>query len=154
MSIVRESRCVHCGNVVRTYKRKFNQGMAMTLLCMRRWQLLHRPPDGWMNLNRLEGFGGFNPSQSRENGRIAMWGLIEEKPNEATGKRTSGCWRLTQAGFQFTGNALVISECVVETNNQWEKYEGKAVTIADCLANGMQFSYPELMQRMWDEGAR
>lgn len=154
MSIVKEVTCRHCGHITRTYKRKFNQGMAMTLLCMRRTLLLDSPPDGFMNLNQLKGFGGFQPSQSRENGRVALWKLIEEQPNEKTGKRTSGCWRLTPFGFSFTGCMATVPQYIVETNNVLEKYDGEMVSIADCLANSARFSYSELMQKMWEEGAR
>lgn len=154
MSVIKEDKCPHCGHITRTFKRKFNWGMAMTLLCMRRVTLLDKPLDGFMNLNQLKEWRGFNPAQSRENGSISMWKLIEEKPNEKTGKRTSGYWRLTELGRSFTDCTLAIPQRIVVRNKTLLGYDGPKVSIDDCLLTSAKFSYSELMQRMWDEGAR
>ena len=154
MSVIKADLCPHCGHIMRTFTRKFNWGMAMTLMCMRRVTLLDKPPDGFMNLNQLKGCWGFNPAQSRENGSIRMWKLIEEKPNEKTGKRTSGYWRLTTLGFSFTGCTATIRQSIVVRNKTLLGYDGPMVSIDDCLRTTNRFDYSDLMQRMWDEGAR
>jgi hypothetical protein len=143
MSIVRTKTCELCGNEVHTYSRKFNAGMAKTMLSMLSYLNSAKPHDGWMNVNHIPGPPGFVPSQSREISLVKLWGLVEEKPNENTGKRTSGIWRMTDVGLTFVNDTMEIPSNVIETQRVFEGFEGDLVKIHQC--EGDNFNYPELI---------
>jgi hypothetical protein len=84
--------------------------------------------------------------RNRDYAKLALWGLIKQKPNTDPKKRTSGIWRATSEGASFAWNLLSVPSHVflASPGNQvlgWE--EGKINVIT---ALGKHFDYEELMK--------
>jgi len=128
------------------YHRKFNAGMAMTLICMFYNERVHKPQGGWMNVNHIR-MGNFHASQSREVCRAVFWGLVEEKPNQDPTKKRSGIWRLTNVGKAFVKNEVTIFSHVWLLENVFKGFTGTQVSISQLRgSNKNKFDYPELMR--------
>jgi hypothetical protein len=82
---------------------------------------------------------------SREFDKIALWGLVEQKPNEDDPtKRTTGIWRCKLDGYEFVGLKKQIESHVLIYNGDVLGFSGKQIGIKDAL--GKRFSYQELME--------
>jgi len=81
-----------------------------------------------------------------EVGKLALWGLVKEAPNDDTAKRTSGMWSTTQFGRDFVvGIELVPKYILLSYGSSVRGFAGPPVAITDCL--GTRFNYQELMAR-------
>lgn len=77
--------------------------------------------------------------------KLRYWGLIEEKTKDEnnTTSRTSGYWRITQAGEMFVENLTTIPMYVKLYNGISYGLEGESINIKQCLNS--KFNYEELL---------
>lgn len=130
------AKCPCCAQVARVYPRTLNSGMASSLIRMYRIGGLE-----WVHLPTQL------PARSREEGKLAYWGLIEEATEERRpdGGR-AGWWRVTERGERFI-------RCELEVWQRLGIYDDQVVgpdktsdphwTIRKAL--GKRFDYDELM---------
>jgi hypothetical protein len=125
--------CPACDQHVKVYRRKINSGMARSLMLM--YRIAGRD---WLHVPTQIG------AKSREEGKLAYWGLVEEeKVLRPDGGRT-GYWRVTRLGELF-----VLNKCTVPKYARIFKGElvsldsDEQVSIVDAL--GTKFNYAEMM---------
>ena len=79
--------------------------------------------------------------------KLRHWGLISEKQNEDSSKKSSGEWRITEKGIDFVmGKIKVPSHIYIynkETYNLVGAPESENIGVVEALGN--KFNYPELM---------
>jgi len=141
--------CPCCNQYAKRYKRKLNSSIAAALCWMWKtaqedsaWKNGWRPTDVWINV----------PAQApawvlkaREYPKLAMWGLIEEKPRKPGSKaRTSGVWRVTQLGADFVRSCVDVPRYAFVYNGNVDGFtDSDRVYIRSAL--GDRFDYDELM---------
>jgi hypothetical protein len=131
--------CPCCKQFVKEYKRIIHSAMAKGLIT------LYRRGRGYYHLEEI----GLTRTEHGDFAKLAYWGLIErdENDDEST-KRTSGRWRITDRGVQFTlGNIEVIKYAHVY-NGKILKLSGDNVDIFNRL--GKKFDYSKLMGACYD----
>lgn len=86
------------------------------------------------------------PARSREEGKIAYWGLLEELPEPREDGGRAGWWRVTPKGEKFILHGLRVPKIAVVYNAVCTEFDAtEMVTIRDCL--GDKFDLAELMRR-------
>jgi len=136
--------CPCCGQFVKQYKRKFNAGMALSLIIL--YKMNKETPGRWVHIqNEFAGMKilatGIDYSQ------LKRWGFIEPKPldERADGFWSSGYWRITQQGIDFATSKTTILPIAMIYDNKTQGFSGDAITISQAL--GKKFNYAELMDR-------
>jgi len=124
--------CPCCGQHVKEYKRKLNSGMARDLIS------LYRKKQEWNHREE------FSKSRGKEISKLKYWGLVEEKINTNTSKRTSGIWRITSKGIAFVENRMPIEKYVYIYNGYANGFSEEEISITDALKD--YFNYNELMK--------
>jgi hypothetical protein len=84
------------------------------------------------------------PSKSREEGKLAYWGLVEEatEPREDGGR--AGWWRITKKGEAFLRREIMLPKYALVYDAKHLGFdETKMVDIGECL--GDHFDLAELM---------
>jgi hypothetical protein len=90
---------------------------------------------------------------SREHGRLAYWGLIEEMGDvrREDGGR-AGWWRVTRKGRDFIYGRIFVPWTALTYGGKTGSllgFEGKPVSVHDCLKD--KFDYRELMGSSYEE---
>lgn len=86
---------------------------------------------------------GISPTGSGDFAKLRYWGFIEEMPNDNNSKRTSGYWRITEAGKEIVQNPNInFRKYALVYNGEVLKFEGVS-NIFEAL--GEKFNYHELM---------
>lgn len=126
--------CPCCTQYAKVYRRKINSGMARSLIAMYRIS-----PTDWIHLPTQVG------ARSREEGKLAYWGLVEEENSIRPDGGRAGWWRLTQKGRIFVqGNTALPKYARVYDGRCLGLITGETATIHDAL--GTAFSYDDLMR--------
>lgn len=129
------TECPCCGQFAKLYKRKFNSTMARCLI------KLYGMEDKFHHVSQI--IEGISPTGSGDFSKLRYWGAIEEMPNDNRTKKTSGYWRITEAGRDIVQNPLKKLEgYALVYNSEALKMEGET-TLVDAL--GEKFDYQELM---------
>jgi hypothetical protein len=81
--------------------------------------------------------------RSREEGKLAWWGLVAEKPNDDAKRKSSGFWKPTRKGVAFVYDRVRVPARAVVYNNKCEGFDGDEIGIREAI--GEQFNYEELM---------
>lgn len=128
-------KCPCCQQSVKMYKRQITANVARDLM------RLVRESDGEWWLHRktfmvLSGAGG-------DFAKLRFWGLVEEKTNEETGKRTSGLWKPTVKGMDFINNRIRVPKYAYLYNQKFRGYGDETVNIIEVF--GTRFDYSTLM---------
>jgi hypothetical protein len=129
------ARCPCCTQFAKVYKRQINSGMARSLIRMYRVAGLD-----WVHIPTAL------PARSREEGKLAYWGLVEEasEPREDGGR--AGWWRITSKGEAFLRRQLKVPKyALVYDARRLGFDETEMVDIQDCL--GARFNLTELMEK-------
>lgn len=124
--------CPLCGQHAKMYRRKINAGMATSLISMHRIA----PTGGWVHVHAIG-------ARSREEGKLAYWGLVEEQNGVGIHGGRAGYWRVTDAGRAFLKGTKVPKYAKVY-NGKCYGHEGDLVSIRDAL--GTKFNYDDLMR--------
>jgi hypothetical protein len=133
------SACPCCGQLVKLYKRNLNATRARGLIWLYRTSGEKRR---WIHV------GDTAPRSIVKSGgefaKLRWWGLIQEQPNtDDEAKRTSGIWRITEAGVAFVLRQSLLPTAVYLYNNRLVGHSPDTTDIAAAL--GRKFSYAELM---------
>jgi muconolactone delta-isomerase len=131
------ARCERCGGMTKLYRRKLNSGMVRTLC----WMVANYGRE-WIHTSKMPRFS----AQSNEVSKLAFWGLVQQKVNTDSSKRTSGVWRTTVAGEEFAWSRTALpSHVFIESpGNTLAGFESTTTDIVEAL--GDHFDYPELMR--------
>lgn len=125
--------CPLCTQHAKIYKRTINAGMARSLIGM--YQIAGTD---WIHL----------PSQmsarSREEGKLAYWGLVEEQDLKREDGGRPGVWRVTPKGVRFLKNQLQVPKYALIYNGRLLDYD-RTTMIGVKDAIGSKFNYAELM---------
>jgi hypothetical protein len=125
--------CPACTQRVQVYRRKVNSGMARSLIAM--YTVGGRD---WIHLPTQIG------ARSREEGKLAYWGLVEEEKTKRPDGGRAGYWRVTARGEEFVKCRLSIPKYARVYNGRVLGFDTTTlVTIKDAL--GDKFDYAELM---------
>lgn len=128
--------CPCCKRYAQVYRRKLHHTVA--------WQLITLFKKGgdtkYVHVRDLvtrgmSGAGDFTKAK--------YWGLIQECPVEEDGKKSSGFWRLTEAGSLFVRGILPIRKTLLVYDDKVIGDSDGVVYINDCL--GKKFNYMEMM---------
>lgn len=127
--------CPCCGQRAQMYRRKINAGMAKSLIHIYRTA---GPPhaSNWVHVKLIG-------AASREEGKLAYWGLLEEQRASGMHGGRAGYWRLTSKGYEFIKGLLTIPKYALVYNGRVFGFEGGMVNIKDAL--GTRFNYDDLM---------
>lgn len=128
--------CPTCGRWAQVYRRRIYGTVAMQLI--RLYKL--GGTDDYVHTRNLLGRGATGVGDFS---KAKYWGLIEEAPNIDNNKNNNGLWRLTGIGISFVCGVHRIQEYALVYNDAVLKFDGKPVSIEDCL--GKKFDYRELM---------
>lgn len=125
--------CPLCTQRAQTYRRKINAGMARSLIAMYQINGLD-----WVHV----------PSQlsarSREEGKLAYWGLVEERDLKRDDGGRAGEWRVTPRGEQFLRAKISVPKYAHVFNGRVMGFDmSETITVKDAL--GDKFDYSELM---------
>jgi len=126
------ANCPLCGQRAQLYRRKINAGMAHSMIRMYR-----SVGTGWCHVPTVVG------AKSREEGKCAYWGLLEEQSGKGLHGGRAGYWRLTERGEAFVLNQIQVPTYALVYNGRVMGFEGAMMSIKDAL--GTKFDYRELM---------
>lgn len=124
--------CPVCTQYAKVYRRKINAGMANSLIRMYR-----TGGRDWVHVPTQIG------ARSREEGKLAYWGLIEEQMSTRDDGGRQGYWRVTDAGERFIRLGTRVPKYALIYNGRPLGFEGPEVTIREAL--GSKFNLDELM---------
>lgn len=139
------THCQACGQFAKVYPRQIHSTMAVTLIDFYK---LSKQDEGFHHVAVI--FTKSRTAMHRLNGgdwaKLAGWGLIEEQPKDASEKtkRTSGFWRITEAGKNFVEKRTKVPRYMYVYDDKILGFsEAEVVGILDCLKE--KFNYEELM---------
>lgn len=124
--------CPACTQHVKVYRRKVNSGMARSLIAM----FVIAGTD-WVHVPTKIG------ARSREEGKLAYWGLVEESPDPRDDGGRAGWWRVTDRGKAFVLGQITIPTYARVYNGRVLNFDGAYVDIKTAL--GTKFNYDDLM---------
>lgn len=133
--------CPCCNRFMKRYKRKFNSGMAASLIFLVKACSDENGIFRWSEISKEAPRHVIN---SREIGKLVHWGLAVEKENKDKTKKMSGFWKPTVYGVNFVYADSVISKYVYLLNNVVTEFSDEKIDIFDAL--GDKFNYEELMK--------
>jgi hypothetical protein len=130
--------CPTCGQLVKRYRRRFNSGMASTLC----WLVdAYQKIGTWIDVNST---APRYVLQSNEISRLVHWGMVVQKENEDTRKRTSGLWMPTPLATRFVLGEISVPSHVFLLNNEVTGWSESQLYLKDIKGN--RFDYSELMK--------
>ena len=130
------THCPTCGQFAKRYNRKVNSGMARSLIAMYRLTVAEDHGE-WIHVPTEIG------ARSREEGKLAYWGLVEPMSVVNADRNPSGMWKLTERGKRFARGQITVPEYAEVYNGTVRGHFGREVTINDAL--GKHFSLADLM---------
>jgi len=139
---VKSAHCPCCDKHVKVYRRKFNSGMAVTMIYT--YPVFRRYPGRYLDVLHYctTTHEGYVPG---EVGKLCWWGLMERKPEDPkTGAKTTGLYRMTDKGLLFTERKIQIPGHAVEYMSNVESFSDDEIDIVQAL--GKHFNYHELMR--------
>lgn len=123
--------CPCCGQNVKVYRRKLNSGMVRSLIEMYRvggTSFIHIP-------SKIS-------ARSREEGKLAYWGLAEEDRITRSDGGRAGYWRVTEKGELFLAEATTVPKYAIVFNGECLALDGEEIFVRDALD---KFDLAELM---------
>lgn len=125
--------CPLCTQHAQTYRRKINSGMARSLIHMYR-----TAGTGWVHV-KVIGAG------SREEGKLAYWGLVEEQLGTGLHGGRAGYWRVTHKGVAFIRKEIRVPKYARIYNGKVVGFDHAGGTdIIEAL--GTRFDYDDLLK--------
>jgi hypothetical protein len=130
------TECPCCGQFVKLYKRKFGSVMARTLI------RLYNMPTTYNHVKDI--VKGISDTGTNDFSKMKYWGLIEEMPNDDSGKKNSGYWMITEKGEKFALGQISIPSHAFVYNSMLQGFSNTQTNIIQAL--GKKFDYAELMR--------
>jgi len=134
MSIVREEKCQHCGDVRITYARCLPKSDLRAL-----FSLYHNEKE-WVHIKELTGKSG-----GGDFAKYRYWGLITSSLNDDPKKKDNGFWKITERGEKFLLSNLSIPAKALVCRGECIGHQGDFIDIYQALAKS-NFNYTELME--------
>ena len=134
------THCPCCYRFIKRYRRKLNSGMCRTLI----WLYHHQRETGqrWV---KVADVAPTHVLRTNEISRLTLWNLVKEKSlSDDEDSRTSGQYRITNAGTDFVEGKLHMPSHVLLMSNKVESFSDTKTSIKEAL--GSKFSYNELME--------
>lgn len=128
--------CPCCAQYVRLYKRKFGSVMARCLI------KLYHLGDGYHHVRQI--VKGISDTGTNDFSKLRYWRFIEEQKNNDDAKKTSGFWKITEAGKAFVEKKTATYSYVFLYNGKFRGFNDETTTIDKCLTE--KFNYEELMK--------
>lgn len=128
-------KCPCCGQLVKLYKRKLNNGMILFLINLYR---ASENGEKWHHAKTL-----MHGSFSMDYAMLRRWQLIVEQPNDDDAKRTSGVWGITTKGTGFVEGSISVPSHVHIYNDTVIGWSDERITVREGLSE--KFDYSELM---------
>jgi len=125
--------CPGCEQFAKVYKRKVNSGMARSLIAMYR-----AGGTTWVDVTQV------TDRRSREEGKLAYWGLVEEFTEGRADGGRAGMWRVTALGRSFVLGHCTIPQTAEVYNGVCLRTYGPDTSIVTAL--GTKFDYRTLME--------
>ncbi len=140
LSEEREAECPCCGNRVKVYRRHLNRAMVKALV----WLVYEHEkwPQRWFHISELPTIQG-RPGGG-DFAKLAHWGLINEKPNEDDGKKTSGLWKPTFKAFGFVTAGQRVPAWVELLENRPTAWSEETVDVFEAF--GEEFDYRKIAE--------
>lgn len=133
-------RCPCCDRIVKLYRRKFNVGLARSIIWLVRYSAERNPTGDWINVPKK---APRHVLASREFDKLRDWGLAVSKTNTDTKKRSSGMWLPTPKGESFVRAGLAIPAELRVYNKVVLDMSQKHITVREALRTS--FDYATLM---------
>jgi hypothetical protein len=130
--------CALCGQYARLYRRRINAGMAYSLI------LIYQRGARWVHVPTEIG------ARSREEGKLAYWGFLEEETTARPDGGRAGWWRITDTGAGFVRGEVKAREYALVYDGKCLGFDGGWVTIQDAIRD--RFDYAALMARVEWQG--
>lgn len=131
--------CPCCGQFAKRYRRKLNSGQIVSLISIYKRGL--RSQFDWVHIPDV-----YASLRSREEGKIAYWGLLEEATEKRDDGGRAGYWRVTPKGEDFLIRGLRVPKYVYVYNAECLGFDAsEMVSARDCLEEN--FNLDELMGR-------
>ncbi len=130
--------CKCCDKFGKIYPRRFNRGMAITLIWL--YQHCHG------TFIHLPSVAPRYILKDNQVGKLVFWGMAANEPNEKDStKNKSGSWRISTPGIDFVEDRITVWSHIIEYNHVFIRFrQKKKITISDAL--GKPFNYRELMR--------
>ncbi len=129
--------CPCCGRFTKRYRRKFNHGMASSLIQIYKWSCQN--PGQWMHVVEELGMECHHAEYSKSR----YWGFLIQEPGKTEGT-PSGRWMITDKGGQFVRGGLTVPKYIYLVNSEMVGIGGDDISIKDAI--GDHFDYDELMR--------
>lgn len=126
------ANCPACDRHVKIYKRSINSGMARSLVVLYR-----EAGTGWAYVPDVVG------ARSREEGKLAYWGLVEEEKTKRPDGGRAGYWKVTTKGSLFVQGKVTVPKFAYVYNGVRIRVDGPQVDIRYCIRN--KFNLAQLM---------
>jgi len=135
------TRCPCCDKFVKIYRRKFNSGMALTLIHI--YQAARKTNNEWLNVahHMLDKIPNWIPY---DYGKLVWWDLLKKHPGKTDDGNSKGLYRITRKGAQFVKKQIKIRSHAIEYMSNVQDFDGDQISIEQAL--GKKFNYNELMQ--------
>lgn len=130
--------CPCCTQMVRLYKRQPYYVQALALINLYK---LDKVEPGYYHITQIE--KGIKKSGGGDFAKLHVFGLIVDRQNTDTKKRTSGMWAITDKGRAFVAGTTTVPKYARIFNRKYYDVSKELVTIKDML--GSEFNYQELM---------
>lgn len=137
------THCAACGQFVKLYHRQIHSTMAHALIQC--YLMMKGDTAEWFHVTQMMK----RPGCSNANGdfqKLCIWGLMEEHPVEEkpeNGAKSSGLWRLTVQGCEFSRRKLKVPKYAHIYNDTLLGFSDEMTDIVSCLKK--RFNYEELM---------
>ena len=129
--------CECCGRFIKRYRRKLNSNMALTLV-----HLYRADVKDYIHVENFLINLGFQ--RSGDFHKLVLWGLLDKKKGSRDdGSSRNGYYKLNEKSIDFVLGKSKMQEVADIFNGNFEKFEGKEITIKDAL--GSKFNYNELI---------
>lgn len=130
-------RCEHCGSYLKRYRRTLNSSMVLTLINLYKAGVRdYVHVEKWLHENNHPRSGDFH--------KLTLWGLLDKLVEERKdGSQRNGYYRLNGKSLLFVEGKLKVQQYAVILNGNFQGFEGKEVTIVECLSK--KFNFNQLM---------
>lgn len=132
------TRCHVCNGKTQIYHRRFNGGMASTLIYM------YRFGQDWFNIGRF--LKAVRETHVADYTKLIFWDLMQRHPGKSEDGNKCGKYRITQEGIDFAEGYTTIWSHVYEYQSNVLAFDGEQIDIVDALA-GEKFNYDELLSQ-------
>ena len=135
--------CPLCSHKVKVYPRRFNVGMAQTMVFM------YRFGRDWFNIGLF--MKGVRDCHVADYTKMILWGLMEKHPGKSEDGNSCGLYRITPKGIDFVEGWIDIPSRAYEYLSNVLAFDSEEISIAEALA-GSKFNYNELMSMRIPDG--